>query len=113
MIKALTSKCIDNSNRQGFQFVFFCDLCGKPYESVFIQSGERQKPWFRRVGKQYDKALENEYDQAFRFANEEAKNHFNRCVYCGMVVCDEDYNTQTNMCAFCSPVELNARPSID
>jgi hypothetical protein len=108
LFKALTNKFIDNSKREGFQFVFFCDLCGKPFESVFIQSVASQKPWYRRIGRKFEQALEREHREAFRFANEEARKHFNRCSYCGMVVCDEDFNEQTGMCEFCSPVELNS-----
>ena len=109
MIKALTKKFIDNSTRDGFQFVYFCDLCGRPYETVFIQSSERRKPWYHRIGKKSAEAVKAEHQEALRFANEEAKNHFNRCTFCGMVVCDEDFNAETGMCACCSPLELDVR----
>jgi hypothetical protein len=107
LFKALTSKYIDNSKKNGFQFIFLCDLCGKPYESAFFQSMVRQKPWYRRIGKKFEQALENEKSDAFRFANEEARSHFNRCSFCGMLVCDEDFNAPAGMCVICSPVELN------
>lgn len=107
MAKSFTKKFIDNSTKDGFQFVYFCDLCGRPYETVFIQSSEHQKPWYKRIGKKHAEAMKCEHDKAFFFANEETKNHFNRCTFCGMVVCDEDFNTETGMCTCCSPLELD------
>jgi hypothetical protein len=109
MTKAFTKKFIDNSTKDGFQFVFFCDLCGKPYETVFIQSSGSRKPWYKRFGKKYAEVMKSEYQQALFFANEEAKNHFNRCAFCGMVVCDEDFNAETGMCACCSPLGLDTQ----
>lgn len=107
MTNAFTKKFIDNSTKEGYQFVYFCDLCGRPYESIFIQSSERQKPWYKRIGKKYAEAVKSEHEKALFFSNEEAISHFNRCDFCGMVVCDEDFNTETGMCVCCSPPELD------
>jgi len=38
MMKAFTRNYYDNSTEAGFQFTFYCDICGDGYKSSFIES---------------------------------------------------------------------------
>lgn len=44
-----------------------------------------------------------EHDQAFNFAQNEAKEHFFRCHKCRNWVCESDWNEEEGLCAECAP----------
>jgi len=43
MLKSFTKNHSDNSTEAGFQFTFFCDVCGDGYKSSFIESETYKK----------------------------------------------------------------------
>lgn len=50
-------------------------------------------------------AWHNEYEQAFKLAQNEAMGHFHRCPNCRNYVCDADWNEDDTMCVECAPRE--------
>ncbi len=46
-----------------------------------------------------------EHEAAFAAAQNEAKEHFNRCPKCTKWVCDNDWNEQARLCTECAPLE--------
>lgn len=44
-----------------------------------------------------------EHEQAFQVAQNEAKQHFQRCPRCRKWVCEDDWNEQEGLCVECSP----------
>lgn len=44
-----------------------------------------------------------EHEQAFQIAQNEAKQHFQRCPRCRQWVCEDDWNEQEGLCVECSP----------
>ena len=52
MLKAFTRNYADNSTEAGFQFTFFCDICGDGYKSSFIESETyKKKSGLRALGR--------------------------------------------------------------
>ena len=47
-MQAFTRNYEDNSTESGFQFTFYCDLCGDGYKSRFIESQTSKKTGFLR-----------------------------------------------------------------
>jgi hypothetical protein len=41
-----TKKVTDASAQNGFQFIFYCDICQQPYKSAFVQSKSAKKASF-------------------------------------------------------------------
>jgi len=133
MMKAFTRNYEDNSTEAGFQFTFFCDICGDGYKSSFIESetyGKKQKiQGFARgagilgnlLGSNAGYAAERagdavadrfeerspewqkEHENAFNMAQNEAMQHFHRCHGCQKWVCDADFNEDEGMCVDCAP----------
>ncbi len=81
-----TSRCAPN----GFEFVFFCDLCQRPTHVSIRAAGQahRHLP--------YAKA------QAFQKAVYAARLRFNRCRGCLRWVCDQDFDLDAGLCAQCA-----------
>lgn len=46
-----------------------------------------------------------EHEEAFKFAQNEAKGHFHRCPKCTKWVCENDWNEQDGLCTACAPRE--------
>ena len=103
MTKDFTKKFIDNSINKGFQFIFYCDICGKPVESSFIKYSLYKRPWICRLGRFSKDEWNAEHDIALEFAISKAKAKFNKCSLCKSFVCDDDYNIESDMCCYCSP----------
>ena len=79
---------VDYSDRENFSFSFFCDCCGKEWESSprpFFP-GEFAAPEHEGIRRLL---LAMERRSAFEQANSEAFLHFNKCSECGRWVCDE------------------------
>jgi len=96
MLQAFTRNYNDNSTDAGFQFTFYCDICGKPWHSVPYLSG--------LTGENDPRARESERVAAYERANREALNWFSRCPVCKRVVCDECFCIlgEENMCVSCA-----------
>jgi hypothetical protein len=51
-LQAFTRNYADNSTEEGFQFTFYCDLCGDGFKTKFIESKSYRKgQLFRNVGR--------------------------------------------------------------
>lgn len=48
---------------------------------------------------------QKEHEQAFKVAQNEAKEHFHRCPKCRKYACENDWNEQDNLCVECAPRE--------
>ena len=46
-----------------------------------------------------------EHEHAFTNAQNEVKNHFNRCPKCKHLVCENDWNEEASLCVDCAPRE--------
>lgn len=110
----------DLSTDRGFQFEFYCDICENGYQSTFQASksgyvndaldvaGGVLGGIFRTASRVGDKVhsarWEQEHDQAFIQAIEEAKGHFKQCPRCGKWVCLEIcWNSDRGLCVDCAP----------
>ncbi len=132
-LKAFTSNYEDNSTEAGFQFTFFCDVCGDGYKSEFIESKTYKKKqtvegisnaisaaatMFRRYNvshgvrraRGFGNRLQGmspewhkEHEQAFEIAQNEAKGHFYRCPKCNKWVCETDWNEEEGLCVRDAP----------
>ena len=48
---------------------------------------------------------QKEHEMAFKAAQNEAQQHFNRCHGCRQWICDSDFNEDEGMCVECAPRE--------
>ena len=132
-IQPFTRNYKDHSNKTGFQFTFFCDICGNGFKTNFTESKtHRKRGPLKGLGKAlsfassvagsdigYDlrrgtDALSDrfngmtaewhkEHEQAFELAMNEAKQRFNRCPKCHKWVCDHCWNEQEGLCVEDAP----------
>ena len=97
----LTKRSIDNSNPDAFLFSFYCDRCGKEWQSLplpFTLGGftaiEHDETW--------KLVWEQEHKAAFMEANLKAQLSFNYCSSCGKWVCDACFNHEAKeQCGLC------------
>ena len=109
----------DLSDDNGFQFKFFCDICGNGYLTKykrapaslaksamevasrlfggFFYAGERAADVVRSA------KWREAHDRAFEEAVEEAKNYFTQCPGCRRWVCPSCWNEQAGLCVECAP----------
>jgi hypothetical protein len=100
----LTRKSVDRSNAEQFAFSFFCDRCGKEYQSVILPFNRGN---FTAI--EYEEARQllwtQEHKAAFEQANLDARLKFSLCRKCGRRVCDEclclDSNQEASLCKDC------------
>jgi hypothetical protein len=128
-----TSNYQDHSTEEGFQFTFFCDLCGSGYKTEFVESKNRKKKKFFKglksaasmassfvkgadAVRKGSRALERRYrgmnpkwhkehEKVFRQVQEEAKKHFDLCPKCHRYVCANCWNAEAGLCSDCAPRE--------
>ncbi|HEY3365644.1 MAG TPA: zinc ribbon domain-containing protein [Symbiobacteriaceae bacterium] len=110
----------DLSTDRGFQFDFFCDICGNSYRSPYEASvvgtvGEIARGvsslfggFLSDVGNAaygVNRAVGGKaHDDAFRKAVESVRPHFNQCSRCGKWVCGEIcWNDRRGLCVDCAP----------
>jgi hypothetical protein len=88
----LTKKCIDRSGANRFSFSFFCDVCGKEWESPVVPFNLDS---FASVDSEDIANLirYGEHRTAFERANLEAVFHFNYCERTDRWMCDDCYAT--------------------
>ena len=83
--KPITRKYTNVSTEEAFQFVFYCDRCGKEWQSAPCA--------FDMKGFEHDniRAMlwDKQHEDAYEHANREAGERFIRCPVCGCRVCDD------------------------
>ncbi|HZT97362.1 MAG TPA: zinc ribbon domain-containing protein [Chloroflexota bacterium] len=112
----------DISTEQAFQWEFYCERCGKAYQStpksskvgaVGAKASQGLGGMFggrlSKVASQGSSMLENtagakEKEKAFPAAVYEVQNRFNECPQCAQWVCDDDWNSQLGVCTQCAPM---------
>jgi hypothetical protein len=132
-IQPFTRNYDDNSTEAGFQFTFYCDICGNGFKTEFIESKTHKKQGlFKGIGKAFSIASSiantnighdigrgadaisdrfsgmtpewhKEHERAMELAMNEAKESFNRCPRCHKWVCDMCWNKQEGLCVEDAP----------
>ena len=132
-LQPFTRNYSDNSTEAGFQFTFQCDICRDGFKTSFIQSKTYGKKSFWRglgqaasigsdlVGLRGGHSIQRgtnvlserfqgmspewhkEHEQAFEIAQNEAKEHFQKCPRCHKYVCENDWNEQEELCTQDAP----------
>jgi hypothetical protein len=101
----LTKKSTDLSDKNGFSFSFFCDICGKKWVS---RNFPFEKGGFTAIEHQEaeNRIWADERRLAFEHANLEAHFHFTNCPKCGRWVCDDCFDIEGDdfggLCEECS-----------
>lgn len=110
----------DLSTDRGYQFDFFCDVCGNGYRSPYQPNAMGTAGAVLRgasnllggfLGNVGDAAYDvnravggKAHDEAFRKAVEAARPHFRQCHRCGQWVCPEVcWNEERGLCVECAP----------
>lgn len=102
MLQAFTKRCTDDSTEDEFEFTFYCDICGKFWNSVPIPFSQgKQKSFWKRLFGITSSLWKSEYKDAFERANREGMFHFNRCTVCKRWVCDDDFSEGESKCSIC------------
>ena len=110
----------DESSPQGFQFEFYCDVCGSGYRTQFKRSltgtasqvlgaagsllGGVFGTGANAADRVHDFAWEKAHDAAFGDAMEELKPDFRQCPRCRSWVCRSScWNDRHGLCKSCAP----------
>lgn len=91
-LPSITKKMTDESNDRQFQFTFYCDTCGKAFQTSIIPfSGASDNDISFEKRSPYIKSLiwYSEYEDAFERSNKEALIRFNYCNACGKYFCSD------------------------
>ena len=113
----------DNSTENGFQFTFFCDICGNGFRTQFIKSktaaGTRAIGFASRLASCFgyntvahmgsalpdiSAGYSKEKDEAFVKAVNECMTRFRQCPKCKRFTCEFCHNADTGLCTECAPV---------
>ena len=97
MNQPLTQKSVDHSDTEKFAFGFFCDVCGKGWESPVIQFAAGGFTSIKNE-EAYRLMWAHEHRTAFEQANLEAHWHFNYCPKCGKWVCVDCFDDCSGEC---------------
>ncbi|MGI6224924.1 MAG: hypothetical protein ACOYJ1_01585 [Peptococcales bacterium] len=102
MLQSFTKKYTDESTKEKFRFTFYCDICGKQWQSVPISfsQGKGKTFWERLFGVK-SSLWKSEHKDAFERANREGMFYFNRCTDCKKWVCDDDFSEEEGKCREC------------
>lgn len=88
MLEPVTRQYKDLSTSDNFAFAFYCDRCGKEWQSEVYQLDLKgfEPPVDKRI-----RAMiwEQQHNEAYERANREAGARFNRCPTCGCRICDD------------------------
>ncbi len=122
----------DNSNQQGYQFSFHCDICGREYKCTYIASAAYKSSRTANIagsflGGALGRMVSNtntsdslsakqrsEKDDAFGRSWNEIQKYFRKCPRDHQWICCDCWNADTNLCVTCSPrlgVEMAAAQS--
>lgn len=82
-LPAFTAKCRTLRDELGYRLTFFCEVCGRGYDTPPIVCDSLK--------------------EALRLGEKDARLHFNRCGGCHRWVCDEHFNENQMMCTDCAP----------
>lgn len=134
-MQPFTRNFVDNSDETGFKFTFNCDICGDGYNTRFQEAKSHKKAGFFKglgaaatvgssllgsgvgysLGHGADAYAQKfsgmsaqwhkEHEAAFEIAQNEAKDHFQRCPKCRKYVCENDWNEQEGLCVEDAPRE--------
>lgn len=85
MDKAFTQRYETKRVKDGFSFIFYCDLCNAYYETEEI--------------------ITDSFTEAFQKAQSIAYLYFNKCHECGKWICDDHYNVDVMECVECSGIK--------
>ena len=135
MLHSFTRNYNDLSTDAGFQFEFYCDVCGNGYKSTFQPSttygakrttekakglfggllggvagdlGNMVERGFDAIGSGFDSQSpqwRQEQERAFDAAQAEVRSHFRKCPACNMWVCSDCWNEDEGLCTSCAPRE--------
>ena len=88
MLKPITQKFKDLSTSDYFMFAFYCDRCGKEWQS------EKYELDIKGFDIPMDELIRSmiwnrQHNEAYERANCEAIVRFNRCPVCGCRICDD------------------------
>lgn len=119
MLTSCTKKYNDESNEQTFRFTFYCDRCGKPYQSAALKFTGADTTDTECEKELWELRWQKEHSQSFDRANHEAAYHFFRCPGCGEYVCDDCTVTEKlptgevrDLCCRCNGREGSRRKSV-
>lgn len=112
----------DMSDDNGFQFKFYCDICGDGYVSTYRPAPFAKARSIMGVAESvggifggrfggargaadalHDAKWREAKEKAFDEAQAEARAHFKKCPSCAKYVDADCWNEQTLMCVECSP----------
>jgi len=111
----------DNSNNQGYQFSFHCDICGREYKCTYIASQAAKSASTAHFasellggtlgymvrqqssGDQLSAKQRQEKDDAFGRSWAEIQPYFRKCPKDHRWACVDCWNPDTNLCVTCSP----------
>lgn len=118
---------VEEGTNAGFQFEFFCEICGDRWRSEFVPfRGGQGAGWLGSASNLLGGALGSvadaaedlakagwgtAHDNAFNDAVVAAKVHFHRCPRNDAYVCDLCWNEDVGLCKDCAPnaeVEIEA-----
>ena len=103
MLKPITKQFSDKSTMEQFEFVFYCDCCGKPTQTTIYKydnrfenkkflsesgiASRRKAEELKRRYRTIADAVEKRDD--LERANNEARLEFNNCEVCGLMLCED------------------------
>ena len=85
MLKPITKTFTDKSTMEQFEFVFYCDCCGKPISSTIYKYENRfEKKKILSKSEQEARAIiyADEHAKAYERANNEVRLEFINCKVC-------------------------------
>jgi len=94
MLTAFTRKYAGERGEGRMRFTFYCDICHSGYAAPSVQISPQSGPFLKWREQRACRA-------AFAEAQENAREHFNRCVNCMRWVYDADYRPDYGLCAVC------------
>ncbi len=92
MLDPITKRYEDASDMKRFEFVFFCDCCGRaiPSTALDFHSGFRRKLFLTAEEREARAIIyADHHSKAYERANNEVLHELNRCERCGDMVCED------------------------
>ena len=111
-LNPVTKRRLDRSTMEGFSFSFFCDMCGKEWQSAWygFNPGNLAAPMDPTV---FQLLWTEQRKAAAERAKLDAAFVFNRCPVCGRGVCDNCfYLSETGVSDICKDCVSTIRRAI-
>ena len=105
MLAPVTRQYKDLSTPERFQFVLYCDCCGKEWKSdVYVFN---MKGFDLPIDEKIRSMLWNQqHEEAYERANCEAGVRYNRCPVCGCRICDDCFEHMSQEgCNICKNIK--------